>query len=64
LANYVSRLGAIINIINKEPDWDVKGAYRENDYVYKVYRMPVVRKLVWSEEKQAMVYLPNQTNLL
>jgi hypothetical protein len=46
LRNYCSRLGAIINKINKEPDWEIKGEYGENgDYVYKVKMMPRVRKV-------------------
>lgn len=43
----ITRLGAIINLINKSPEWEIKGRWTEGqkDYVYEVVRKPIIRKI-------------------
>ena len=48
--NYVRRLGAIINTINEDKNWDVKGHWGKDDkgakdYIYEVLRKPEIRKV-------------------
>ena len=62
LQNYISRLGARI-IDLKAEGWEFETLHRDGDYVYKLKKTPYIPKLVWSEEKQAMVYQPKQENI-
>lgn len=40
LGNYISRLGAIVNQLNKE-GWNLEGSNQDNgDYLYKVKQSP------------------------
>jgi hypothetical protein len=56
LANYISRLGAIILVLKKQ-GWEFESGYDgHNNYVYKVIKKPTIPQLVWSEAKRAMVY--------
>jgi len=58
LANYISRLGAIILVLKKQ-GWTIDSGYDgHRNYVYKLKSAPYIPKLVWDEEKQAMVYAP------
>ena len=43
----ITRLGAIVNLINKSPEWEIKGRWTEGqkDYVYEVVRKPIIRKI-------------------
>jgi len=42
LKNYISRLGAIINTLNKE-GWNIKGRVDNRDYLYEVKGSPLKR---------------------
>lgn len=46
LSLFITRLGAIINRLNRE-GWNITGSYTEDhrDYVYKVVKSPVIRKV-------------------
>ena len=44
LANYISRLGAIICSLKKE-GWEIDGEYKAGNYVYKLKVAPVIRKI-------------------
>jgi hypothetical protein len=61
LRNFVSRLGALINKINKEPDWEIQGYYKERDYIYKLLKAPVVNKVQIINGRAVLV---NQGKLL
>jgi len=46
LANYISRLGAIILVLKKE-GWEIDSGYDgHRNYVYKLKSAPIIRKVV------------------
>ena len=46
LSNYISRLGSIINNLNRE-GWQLDGENKDGDYIYKVKDSPF-RKVVYT----------------
>jgi len=55
----ITRLGALIRDL-REDGWSIDREWKGggSDCVYKLKSAPHIPKLVWSEEKKAMVYAP------
>lgn len=67
LSLFISRLGAIINLLKKE-GWEIEGQYEKTpygkDYVYYAVKKPYIPKFIYSETKRAMVEVIQQEKLI